>query len=63
MLFIQWGMIGFILIAACVAEFVWDKGIFNWSFGYWLVVVGALWAVSAGRRVRLRLASWESRHR
>jgi hypothetical protein len=54
---IQWGMIGFILIAAWVAERVLDAGEVSWGLGYWLIVGLALWSVSSGFRLRRRMAS------
>jgi hypothetical protein len=54
---VQWAMIGFILMAACVAELMCEKGNVNWGLGYWLIVTGALWGVSAGYRLRRRIAS------
>jgi len=53
---IQWGMIGYILIAVLFTEHFCEAGRVSWGLGYWVIVGAALWGVSGGLRMRRRFA-------
>lgn len=52
---IQLGMIGFIVLAACVTELVCEKGNAEWGLGYWLIIAFAFWGISGAFRLKRRM--------